>query len=334
MLFMMHSLMQYSGLASVYAARRGAIGATILMYHSVADDADAAWIDPCNRMDPVAFRRQMTFLARRRHVVSMDDLSAAIREGRALPRGSVAITIDDGYRDALTVAAPILAELGLPAIVYLATGYVARMQNQWIDQLYSLFSARTADRIRAPLEPEDRDLRRFPARVAAYRAIARRLLASSRAERESMLNDLEAQLRPSSLPPRLTLSWNEVRALRKEYPSIAIGGHTRDHVDLSSMGVDEAGLEIAACAMDIESELGERPRHFSFPYNRTGPGLERSLERGGFVSAVASGPAVLVGPGNSCYALPRIEAPRSDPRLKFYTSGAYPALSLALTGRC
>jgi len=41
----------------------------------------------------------------------------------AVPRNAAAITFDDGYRDTLTHAAPILAGYGVPATVFLATGY-------------------------------------------------------------------------------------------------------------------------------------------------------------------------------------------------------------------
>ena len=334
MLLAAQSLMQEFGLVAAYNLVHAPIGATILMYHSIAAEADAPWIDPCNRLSPETFRRQMDFLARHRHVVSMDDLASAVRDGVPLPRGSVAITIDDGYRDALTVAAPILAECGLPATLYLATGYVSRMENQWIDQLYSTFAARTCDEIHVPWEKGGGDLGNSRTCLATYRKIAKKLIDSSRKERASILAEIGDQLRPSRRPPRLTLSWDEVLELRSEYPLIGIGGHTRDHIDLTSIGHAGAEEEIRACSLDIQDALGERPRHFSFPYNRTAPGLESVFERVGFETAVSSGPDPLIKAGSPRFALPRIEAPNGYSRLRFYTSGAYPGLSLALTGKC
>ncbi len=333
MLLATQSLMQELGLAAAYNVIRATAGATILMYHSIAAEADALWIDPRNRLPPAAFRRQMAFLARHRRVVSMDELASSIRAGVSLPRGCVVITLDDGYRDALTEAAPILAEYGLPATLYLATGYVSRTENQWIDQLYALFASRTRDEIHMPWENEARSLGNTRASLAAYHKIARKLIVSSHEERASILAELDDRLRPSRRPPRLTLCWDEVRILRRQYPLVGIGGHTRDHIDLTSASPAEAKEEIEACSRDITDTLGERPRHFSFPYNRSAPGLESALERIGFETAASSGPDTLIGTGTPRFSLPRIEAPYGYSRLKFYTSGAYPGLSLALTGK-
>jgi peptidoglycan/xylan/chitin deacetylase (PgdA/CDA1 family) len=329
----LHSFLHASGADAAFAAVRRGSGATMLMYHSIAADDDARWIDPRNRMSPGAFRRQMEYIARRRRVASLDELVDGLESGRELPRGSVVVTIDDGYRDALTVAAPILAEYRIPAVLYLATGYVERTENQWVDQLYSIFRARERDRLKLPWEREQRGIDAAYARASAYDAVRARLLSSAYEDRAALLGDIRDQLRPSGEAPRLTLSWDEVRELKAAYPSIAIGGHTRSHVDLSSIRPETAEAEIADCSSDILDAIGKRPIHFSFPYNRTGPGFADALERSGFRSGAASGVESLIRPGAPRFALPRIEAPASLERLGFYTSGAYPGLSLALTGR-
>jgi hypothetical protein len=77
----------------------------------------------------------------------MDALVGAIERGERLAEGTVALTFDDGYRDALEVVAPILARYGLPAILYLPTGYVGRGETQWVDRLYTMFAARAHHRL-------------------------------------------------------------------------------------------------------------------------------------------------------------------------------------------
>lgn len=333
MLLGAHSFLYASGIASAYAVLSKASGATILMYHSVAEEADAAWIDPRDHMAPETFRRQIAFLARRRRVVSMDDVAAALAEGRSLPAGSVAITIDDGYLDTLSVAAPILAEHGTQATLYLATGYVSRRENQWTDQLYSVFLRRAVDALRLPWEETERNLSLDGGEEGAYREAASRLIISSWKERKAILADIAGQLAPAGQAPRLTLGWDEVRRIKSEFPLLALGGHTRDHLDLSSLSPEAAAAEIEACADDMEKELGERPRHFTFPYNRSEPWLGRMLEDMGFSTGAASGRETLIKAGAPRFRLPRIEAPSSLARLGFYTGGAYPRLSILATGR-
>lgn len=87
----------------------------ILTYHSVGTR------DHEMNVTPTAFREQMAWLADHAQVVPLAQ-AVDIADG-------VAITFDDGYRDNYTEAAPVLAELRLPATVFAVPG---RM-GAWLD---------------------------------------------------------------------------------------------------------------------------------------------------------------------------------------------------------
>jgi peptidoglycan/xylan/chitin deacetylase (PgdA/CDA1 family) len=70
---------------------------------------------------PERFAAQMAFLAERRRVVDLDTLFEA-DGSNGPPR--VAITFDDGYRDVLEHAVPLLNELGLPATFFVPTQWI------------------------------------------------------------------------------------------------------------------------------------------------------------------------------------------------------------------
>ncbi|HYA09777.1 MAG TPA: polysaccharide deacetylase family protein, partial [Gaiellaceae bacterium] len=96
----------------------------VLMYHKVNDL-------PNNRMSmPVSlFDEQMTFLAELGYtVVDLDAVLAHYRERTPLPPGAVLITFDDGYRDNLVNAAPILRRHGYPAVQFVPIAYVGDSQ--------------------------------------------------------------------------------------------------------------------------------------------------------------------------------------------------------------
>jgi peptidoglycan/xylan/chitin deacetylase (PgdA/CDA1 family) len=328
----LHAALQASGVADLHARRASCAGAVILMYHSVAEAADAAHLDPHNHLAPAEFRRQMEFLAKHRRVVSLDKVAASLESGRPLPRGSVALTFDDGYRDNLTVAAPMLAEFGFPATLYLATSYLDAEENQWIDQAYGCFRYATAERAELPGAGEF-DPRDAASAGRAYRAFCGALLAEDREGRRCMLSMAKARMRPAVEAPRLTLTWEEARELRRKHPSFALGAHTHNHLDLSAATPAAAAAELRRCVEAVERETGERPRHFSYPYGRRAPGFDGALAEQGFTTAVAAGEGVLVRPGADRYALARIEAGPPLRLFAFHTGGAYPALSRALTGR-
>lgn len=100
--------------------------ATVLAYHAIGEcsrDADRhnLFVSTEN------FERQMAFLSRRRQVVPLAD----IVDGR-IPTGRpvVAITFDDGYRNVLRNAGPILARHGFSSSIFVPTKWRG-LVNGW-----------------------------------------------------------------------------------------------------------------------------------------------------------------------------------------------------------
>lgn len=98
-------------------------GVIILMYHRVNDS-----LPPGELVTSVkTFRAQMRYLKRYCDVLDVQQLRDIFSHpvqmrGRCRPQ--VVITIDDGYRDTYLNAFPILKEFDLPAIIFLATGFI------------------------------------------------------------------------------------------------------------------------------------------------------------------------------------------------------------------
>ena len=321
----------WTGAADLYGWLGRSRSVPILMYHSVAGDVDGRWIAPRNRMDPHRFEAQMRFLSRHRRVISLDTLLDTIQRNRPIPPGTVLLTFDDGYRDNLEAAAPILQRYHLPAVLYLCTGYISRGENQWADVLYSAIRCRRHERLMLEEEPPF-DLSQPAGREAAYRAVAERLLSADRATRDALLEAVVAQLKPDGQPARQTLTWDEVRRLATRYPDFALGVHTADHLDLSSMSAEQALDEARRSVAQFKAELGQHPEHFSFPYCRAAPGVPQRLAKLGFRSAMTT-QGVPHGMKLNSMDLRRCEAPQSQNLLRYRTSGAHPNLSLNLFGR-
>jgi peptidoglycan/xylan/chitin deacetylase (PgdA/CDA1 family) len=104
----------------LHAVNGDARSLRVLMYHKVNDL-------PGNRMSmPVSlFDEQMQQLRELGYrAVDLDAVVDHYRGDSPLPEGAVLITFDDGYRDNLQNAAPILKQHGYPAVQFVPIGYV------------------------------------------------------------------------------------------------------------------------------------------------------------------------------------------------------------------
>jgi len=105
----------------------------ILTYHSISQG------DSPLKTSPELFAEQMEWLRDNARVVSLSEIVAALASRRPLPERAVVLTFDDGFQDFYVSAAPLLHRWGLPATVFLATGYCGRTnawpgQPDWVDQ--------------------------------------------------------------------------------------------------------------------------------------------------------------------------------------------------------
>ncbi|MBI1367304.1 MAG: polysaccharide deacetylase family protein [Planctomycetes bacterium] len=330
----LEAMLHYAGLPGVYCKARGLRGAIILMYHSVAAEAHARFIDPRVRMTPDAFERQMRFLAGHRHVIRLTDLVELLQRGDEPPVGTVVLTFDDGYIDNLDVAAPILAQYNLPATLFLPTRYIDDARTQWVDELYSIFRYRRRNELRlAPGDAATLDLSAPEQRIDAYEKLCEALIRADRPQREEQLSFLADQLDPGEKPPTMTLDWTGVRRLLEVHPGFEIGAHTLDHLDLSTHTGERAMAELTQSARKIEAELDQPVRHFSFPYGRCVPETRAAAIEAGFASAVAAGNAFLIDRHTDRYTMARIDPTQLLELFGLFTSGAYPGLPRALFGR-
>lgn len=120
---LIYGLMRAVGLVALARARNRR-RVTILCYHGVTRKGVRYAQDVFGLHLPVRrFIAQLEHLRSQYHVVSLREYVAARRTGRALPSHSVVLTFDDGYRNFLTVASPLLKERGLPTCLFVVTDH-------------------------------------------------------------------------------------------------------------------------------------------------------------------------------------------------------------------
>jgi peptidoglycan/xylan/chitin deacetylase (PgdA/CDA1 family) len=112
--------------------REGIQTVPVLTYHRFGQDCDSPLCMPA-----AVFQEQMQYLKDNGyHSVTPEALLAFLQYRAPLPRKSVWITMDDGYRSVYQIAYPILKRMGFTATLFIYTDFVgvSRLAITW-DQL-------------------------------------------------------------------------------------------------------------------------------------------------------------------------------------------------------
>jgi peptidoglycan/xylan/chitin deacetylase (PgdA/CDA1 family) len=303
---------RYSGIAPLAKPLMGGLGA-ILMLHHVSDDAPKPLglnahltVTPGFLDEIVTLMKGMGY-----DFVDMDEAVARICKPPAGSRFAT-ITADDGYRDNLVEALPVLEKHAAPITVYVAPGLVEGAVDIWWELLEDIVAK--ADAVRLPLDG-DAVLFDCTGQAAKRDSFARIMkhLSEDIAEEDQrdilrrMADDIGIDARDAGRGN--VMGWDEVRRMAL-HPLVTLGAHTIHHYSLKRLPEEKALSEMADAATRIADVTGEKPRHMAFPYGFPSAvgGRETELAgKAGFTSAVTTRHG-LIRPEHAghLHALPRI----------------------------
>jgi peptidoglycan/xylan/chitin deacetylase (PgdA/CDA1 family) len=288
---------------------RGLLGQAdpvILMYHRVADVA----LDPWGlAVTPENFAAQMRVLKRMRKPVPLDWMVERLRAGDR-PKGTIAITFDDAYRDVLRNAKPVLADLGIPATVFVVTGKLGSEEGFWWDRLAAavLGGKRPASMPRFGFLSES-DRQEVGAAFADADAEALHLALWNRvrlldpARRESAADEVVTAF-IGTLPDKApVMTPDEVNEL-VEGGLISVGAHSVTHPSLPSLSTEGQREEIGTSKDALEALTGQPIRRLAYPFGDYDARSEEIARALGFDYAV-SVEAGAVTDRKTRYRLPR-----------------------------
>ena len=239
----------------------------MLVLHRVLAGPDPLYPEA---IDAVRFTQMCQWVSCMFNVLPLDAAMQHLGEG-TLPERALSITFDDGYADNCHVAMPILESLGLPATVFVTTGFLDG-GCMWNDIVIESFR-RTRSSV-----AELRDL--MPgAETASFELstpLQRRLALEAVISAVKYL-ELDIRLRlvqriadrlEVALPTDLMMTSAEVLELRRA--GLQVGAHTVSHPILAKLQDGEMRNEVELSKTFLERLLGERVGLFAYPNGKPG----------------------------------------------------------------
>jgi peptidoglycan/xylan/chitin deacetylase (PgdA/CDA1 family) len=290
----------------------GGIGAIMTLHHVRPPRTDRFQPNRLLEITPGFLQRVARALRRSGYdLVSLDEMHRRMIEGD-FARRFMCLTIDDGYRDALQYAYPILKRYEIPFTVYVATSFADRLGELWWLALEAVIARNT----RVGLVIDGRD-RRFDCRTVGQKrelfGAIYEWMRSLRTEDElrHVIRELSARYHVDigAFCRDLCMSWEELAELAAD-PLVTIGAHTVNHVMLAKVPAATAQAEMEMSRRVIEASLGSPVEHLCYPVGdptSAGPREFVTAAKLGFKTAVTTRPGVLY-PEHRDYltALPRI----------------------------
>ncbi|WP_103224630.1 polysaccharide deacetylase family protein [Roseibium marinum] len=291
-------VLEKTGLSRLLAPFTRGCGAVFMMHHVRAARPDAFQPNRHLEITPEFLRLAVERTrANGYEIIALDEAIDLLKTGYGDQRYAV-LTFDDGYRDNLEVAYPVLKDLQAPFTVFVASGLVDRTTELWWVALERIIAQNDEVVFSGSGETGGVPCRTTAEKEACFKRLVNYLtLEVSEPDQRKIIRalceyydvDLEA------LADELVMNWDEVRQLASD-PLVTIGAHTHDHFAMARLDAGAARADVLKGVARLEQEIGMRPKHFAYPYgysHAVSPRDANILREVGFASSVTTAPGVL-----------------------------------------
>ena len=241
----------------------------VLPYYHMVSDESLPHVRPLYEYRKVRqFTADLDFFLKHFQPISLTDLLAHTKSGKALPPRPFLVTFDDGFREMAEIAAPILKAKGVPAAFFINSAFVDN-KELCLHQKIALLIDRVSQKNSSNLAAKLKELLSgagisAPEVIAGLRAVryAQRAVLDAAGELAGLdFAGFLAQQRPY-------LSSAQIRSMIRD--GFAMGGHSVDHPFYGDLTLAEQ-LRQTRVSVDYVQQKFDLPyRAFAFPHSDSG----------------------------------------------------------------
>lgn len=206
-----------------------------------------------------------------------------------LPQKLVHLTFDDGYKDVLHVALPILRELNIPFTLFVSTDIIEHQSLLWWYILEDYVNNQLSINCKTDLSSEDIEMQNklynsYHAEISIFDTVESQKWFEERNFLHEELNQKYNQM--------FNLTWDELETLSHD-PLCNIESHTVTHARLTKLSPEQIRKELQDSKEILENHLNIKIQHLSYPYGACSELVADITKECGYKSGIlATGGAV------------------------------------------
>lgn len=239
---------------------------TVLSLHRISDERDY-FFDP---ISPKHFAALLEYCCKHYSLTSFGGL------GEKTNKPKLILSFDDGYRDFVEQALPIIRQYGVPCNHNLVNACLNEGMVIWTQRMNDIFNFLKKNNIK-----DDELIGKFEQQdannwIAYYVRFFRKMLAHSREKRERILETLALKYQIRSSYAMMT--WDDARACAQKF-DVEIGCHTYHHDSLLNTTSEEyLAIEIGLSVQEMEQNLGQKINILALPNGQFNEKVARYAE--------------------------------------------------------
>ena len=276
------------------------------LFHRVSEEKDAIWPP----MKPSLFTRIVKQLTKKFNVVSLEhylDDPGAFQTNRRM----ATISFDDGYKDNIEFAVPVLKKFNCPASFYVVTDCIDNNMPTWTYILDNIFQQTNKKIIDldydfVPTKFKNIPLQHITPDEQIIKDIKIWLKKISNQQRLLILKEISEQCNDVPIPENKMMSWNDIRQLRQD--GFIIGSHSHTHPLLANLEQEEEiSAELKVSAQKINQQTGKWPQTISYPVGNFDERVVRLSKEAGYQYGLAVGQQFFKTGKDDNFKIPRAE---------------------------
>ncbi|MFA6149741.1 MAG: polysaccharide deacetylase family protein [Chitinophagaceae bacterium] len=279
----------------------------VFLFHRVAPLRDAMW-DP---MDPVLFERVIKSLNKSHHCIRFEDFFRDRKNFENASKPLCAMVFDDGYKDFIEYALPVLSKYNVPSSMYVVSSCVESQLPPWTYQLDYCFnhSGKLSFDLETSLLPENLKNTNWNSaqeRINFGKTLKPFLKKIPDQNRRHITAQIIASADDVKIPDNLLMTWKEINQIIAE--GVEVGSHTHTHPLLAKIE-SEAIIkeELNESFRLIKQNCNIEPYTISYPIGSYNASVMKLSQEAGYKIGLAVDQKFYSTESDDIFSIPRVE---------------------------